>query len=155
MLTSLGLLLATAVEKQGRAVGLSVAAFGALCFGWPLLVAVMGVGGGDPSSFLLEAPWFGSHRLLQELVDSYGYHAYGWRDDRTRLLAFGGLWLGFNATVTAALILRTLRTFDRRLGRIEEVPDYAGPVTVVLESGPQAERHSPPITAAPSAARQT
>lgn len=155
MLTSLGLYFATVIEKQGRAIGLTVACYGVLCLGWPLLVFVLGLGGTDQYPyFLLEAPWYGSHRLLTPLVRVYYYH-YGYENELLgALLACGGVWVGINTFVTAALITLTLIRFNHHLGRVDEVRDYAGPVTVVMESGlaPDAQ---PETTLAPSAARQT
>lgn len=155
MLTSLGLFFATVIEKQGRAIGLTVAGYGALCFGWPILVVVLGLGATSRYPyFLLEAPWYGSHRLLAPLVRVY-YYSYGYEEvGFGGLLLCGGVWVGINALITAALITLTLMRFNHYLGRVDEVRGYAGPVTVVMESGPTADAQ-PGTTVAPSAARQT
>jgi ABC-type transport system involved in multi-copper enzyme maturation permease subunit len=163
VLTSFGLLLATMIEKQGRAVGLSVAAFGGLCFGWPLLVVVLGLGGhSHPRGMdllLLEAPWYGSHRLLDPLV-RVGWpssnRSYGWMyDEVPALRAWGSLWLLVNTLVAAMLIGRTLSSFNHHLGRMDEPPDYAGPSTVVMASGPDLDiRPQGAEVVAPSEARQ-
>ncbi|QDV32256.1 ABC transporter permease [Tautonia plasticadhaerens] len=160
ILTSLGVLLATRIEKQGRAVGLSVAAFGALSFGWPLLVVVMGLGTGPRQrgleALLLQAPWYGSHRLLDPMVEWTSYRSYGWRyDNAAEILTWGAIWLVLNTMLAALLVARTLSGFNRHLGRMDENPDYAGRATVVLESGPDLPLPQGPTTLAPSAARQT
>jgi ABC-type transport system involved in multi-copper enzyme maturation permease subunit len=162
ILTSLGLLLATMVERQGRAVGLSVAAFGGLCFGWPLLVVVMGLdwgrGPGAEEVLLLQAPWYGSHRLLDPMVEvHYAYRSYGLRRDiEPELRIWGAIWLAVNVLLAGLLVARTLSDFNRHLGRMDEVPDYAGPSTVVLASGPDRDaRPQGAEVVAPPEARQT
>ena len=91
LVTSIGLTLATWFPRQGRAVGLSVAAFGFLNIGWPLLVLALGLGRQsgpfDTTGYLLGAPWYGSHRLLDPLVAMV--YRYG-GPDREPDLDYGG-----------------------------------------------------------------
>ena len=144
LITSIGLALATWSPRQGRAVGLSVAAFAFLAIGWPLIVSSLGLGRfgehSDADGLMLGAPWSGSHRLLDPYVTLVRPYSYGYdradADGESPLLRWAALWVVLDLAIAAGLIAATLRTFNRCLGRVDEVFEYAGPVRVVLESGP-------------------
>ena len=112
-LTSLGLALATWINRQSRAIAINVCLFVTMTVGWPILIATIG-GRGDNRGILCLSPvWVaGSFADLLSIrgprVRSVLWWATFW-DVEVGALAIGLLWL-------------SVRTFDRCFGRISEHP---------------------------------
>jgi ABC-type transport system involved in multi-copper enzyme maturation permease subunit len=130
LVTSLGLLLATWIKRQGRAIALSVTLFLVLAAGWPFLVFSVG----QP---LLTAP---RPALTQEALERYAtlspyalavampdYLGMGMSRGRT-VIQWAMSWDIAVAVLALILLEVTVRTFDRCLGRVGPgvVPRKAG-----------------------------
>jgi hypothetical protein len=117
-LTSLGLALATWVPRLGRAVGLCVAAHVGVTVGWVVFVAILtprapGLTGPGLASF---SPFLGVMLPTLEMqmtrpVRSQWDEVVGW-------VAF---WTVADAALAAVLLKAVLVTFNRCLGRVNEV----------------------------------
>jgi hypothetical protein len=108
--TSLGLALATWCPRLGRAVGLTVAAYVLATVGWMfLIVATM-----SPHPFgipvISGSPFYGSLEITKEAWES----ARGGRHLGAILL-----WVFAHAGAALGLLLASLASFDRCLGRVE------------------------------------
>ena len=143
LITSIGLALATWQPKQARAVGFAVAAYAGLTIGWPLLIAVSGIGARwdtirRPYYFMLEAPWYGSWRLIDPIAGgNLNGYSYGLPHDDPEpgLLAWAVVWIGLNFVGSAALVGATLRTFNRSLGRVDEAEEDLGKLPEAITPG--------------------
>jgi len=111
---SVGLALATWVKRPARAVALAVALYTLVALGWPMLV--MGLTGGpyNPTCWVLSAvsPFYGG---FYNTIDTATANYY----PRVTGPACLG-WAMIHAMTAAALLLATLATFDRALGRMSE-----------------------------------
>jgi hypothetical protein len=114
-ITSLGLALATWMPRMGHAVGTTVGLYTMMCIGWiPLSFVIFGDGPGDEGPGVAAgSPPMGVAIYSSLLAgDGPGHEFVGqtaWTIFWT--LAYGG--------VALALLLATLGTFDRCLGRID------------------------------------
>jgi hypothetical protein len=114
-IVSVGLLLATWVRRQSRAIAISVSVFVLTAIGWPILVMVLARGGG-PSSVAsgvaaLSPIWSAGSMadcLSIRMPDARQF--FGW-------LVFWNLVVGAVAFVVLEL---TVRTFDRSFSRVPE-----------------------------------
>jgi ABC-type transport system involved in multi-copper enzyme maturation permease subunit len=122
-ISSLGLALATWVSRLGRAVGLTVTLYVLVTVGW-LFIAMMVHGPGHHGEgLLMGSPFFWVGEMSWELTRSRGaIENFEW--------AF--IWLIAYTLAAISLLLGTLATFDRCLGRVQ-----TGPITLRLrELGP-------------------
>jgi ABC-type transport system involved in multi-copper enzyme maturation permease subunit len=110
--TSLGLALSTWVASPGRALALGVVFFVAVTVGpfLPVLLSRWGPGGENLAS---ASPFFGMGALTDEI--SRGSGQFG--DRELELLAWDVVWLLTYLGAAVTLLLLTLATFDRCLGR--------------------------------------
>jgi hypothetical protein len=105
--TSVGLALSTWVPRLGRSVSTAVALYALVGLGWPVLVRTLlwgptGVGLAAISSFY----------CVFDLTYSLEYPA--WVDP----IVWPSAWIAAQLLVAAALLIATLVTFDRCLGRV-------------------------------------
>jgi len=112
--TSIGLALSTWISRLGRAVSTAVTLYALASLGWPLLVLTLLRNDQDLSTALAEmSPFHGLFDLTITLSGSWWF----------RIVSFSiWLWIILYALVAAALLVATLATFNRALGRI---PDKA------------------------------
>jgi ABC-type transport system involved in multi-copper enzyme maturation permease subunit len=126
-ITSLGLALATWMPRLGRAVGTTVGLYTTLCIGWiPLTFSIwpgdegLGVAAGSPPmgvgiySAMLAGDWQG-----HEFVGQTAWTIF---------------WAIAHAGVALALLLATLGTFNRCLGRVDD-PTLVDGDTLALRGG--------------------
>ena len=132
-LTSLGVGLATWVPRMGRAVGLSVGIYTGMTFGWIFLSLLFLNGrGNDDIGFAAASPLMGVGVYSNAIADVGP-------DDYRSMSAWIIFWTLAYAGVALGLLLLTINTFDRCLGRIEEVePGIDEP------PGPGSTRWPPP-----------
>ncbi len=110
-ITSLGLALATWISRLGRAVALSVTAFVLVTVGWLFVVLLFHLPGMRDEGMFLASPWYAGGLLTAEAEEprfSVNENHLGW----------GIFWLAAYSGAAIALLVATLRTFDRCLGRI-------------------------------------
>jgi ABC-type transport system involved in multi-copper enzyme maturation permease subunit len=110
--TSLGLTLATWSSRLGRAVGLTVTLYVLVAVGWMFLVLSTSTGPRpNAEGLMMASPFFAVGELTFQLYRSanldWGY--VGW----------GIFWTWIYTLSAVALLLATLATFNRRLGRVE------------------------------------
>jgi ABC-type transport system involved in multi-copper enzyme maturation permease subunit len=121
--TSLGLALSTWVARPGRALALGVLFFVLVTVGpfLPLLLLRWGPGG---ESLASASPFFG----MGELTDVLGRHG-GPGGNELEILGWDVVWLLIYLGTAVALLVLTLATFDRCLGRVDTgAPSgWAGP----------------------------
>lgn len=124
-IVSLGLALATWVPKLGRAVALTVTAHVMMTVGWLFLTLLLyrhaqfeGVG--------MASPFFGAGNLTFHLTQS------NMRGSSTEIV-WGWVWAVVYAGVAFGLVVATLATFNRCLGRIDGRPHW-GPRAFVPPS---------------------
>lgn len=117
-MTSLGLALATWVPRADRAAGLTVSLHTFLSLGWiPLALFVFGGGSGDHGLGIAAAsPLLGIGVYCAMLAEVGPDHEFASQTLWTVFwtIAYGGVALG--------LLLATLGTFNRCLGRVDEAP---------------------------------
>lgn len=113
--TSLGLALATWIPRPNRAIAASAALYIVMTVGWLFVAIMLTRNGGSVTGPGLASgsPFLGSMFILIEMQETLTnvnqwYEAAGW-------IVF---WTFFYGAVTIALILMTLATFDRSLGRM-------------------------------------
>jgi ABC-type transport system involved in multi-copper enzyme maturation permease subunit len=116
-LASLGLALATWCSRLGRALGLSITAYVLVTVGW--MFAVMATMSPEPIGLgvISGSPFYGPIVISREFCDPRGLrgHSYaGW-------LAF---WIFSYSAAASALLVATLLSFNRCLGRVETGPDW-------------------------------
>ena len=122
-ITSLGLALATWMPRLGRAVAWSVTAYALVAMG-PVLMAIYQtflsrMARPDVGVFLPMSPYFGvlatTNMAGRMAFQSGQYPPY---------LSIGILfWIGALAVFSVLVMRATLATFDRRMGRVAEVPE--------------------------------
>jgi hypothetical protein len=123
VITSVGLILAVWIRRPSRAIALNVTVFVLLAIAWPFLAVITsgGRGPGEQGPATL-SPIF----LAGTLADALSI-----RHDQFRgALAWGAFWDILVALVAIGLLEQTVRTFDRRLGRMPERGDLNGPAPV-------------------------
>jgi ABC-type transport system involved in multi-copper enzyme maturation permease subunit len=106
--TSIGLALSTWVPRLGRAVSAAVAFYAVVALGWPVLIRTMFWGplGVGPAAI---SPFYGLFDLTRGLQ---------FPGDFDHVFIWFRCWIAGQAVVAAGLLLATLATFDRCLGRI-------------------------------------
>jgi ABC-type transport system involved in multi-copper enzyme maturation permease subunit len=121
--TSLGLALATWVARPGRALALGVVLFVLATVGpfLPLLLFRWGPGGAE--SLASASPFFG----MGELTDLLGRWNGSPGQHEREVLVWDWVWLTAYLGVAVALLLLTLATFDRCLGRAGTEAPGGGP----------------------------
>lgn len=131
LFTSLGLALATWISRPGRALAVSVSAYLFLTIGWPIIVGV----GIDPilrrqipgnydnvwsvAQGLLSVSAFGGQIVPLEPL-TMTYHA-----TRNQMWIISGAVLVVLIIIAFAVLLPTMATFDRCLGRVSDRPRAA------------------------------
>jgi ABC-type transport system involved in multi-copper enzyme maturation permease subunit len=105
--TSVGLALSTWVARLGRAVSLAVALYALVSLGWPVLMRTL-LWGPTGQGLAAISSFYG----LFDLTYSLEYPA--WADNQFWL----SRWIPAQLFLSAALLVATLATFDRCLGRI-------------------------------------
>jgi ABC-type transport system involved in multi-copper enzyme maturation permease subunit len=113
-ITSLGLILATWIRRQSRAIGISVTLFVLTAIAWPLLVGQISNRPGGPSRppGAALSPFY----TVEALVDQLTYPDDDFRDLLWEVTAYD---LGMFVAAIGLMEL-TVRTFDRCLGRMAE-----------------------------------
>jgi ABC-type transport system involved in multi-copper enzyme maturation permease subunit len=112
--TSLGLALATWSRRAGRAIALNVIIYVAVTAGWWLIVfMVLGWGRMGGQGLAAGSPWYGCGLLTADMERSAA--------DRSDY-AFDVFWTLFYSGGAGLLLLLTLASFNRCLGRMPFVP---------------------------------
>ncbi len=114
LVNSLGLALATWVQRFGVAIGLTVTAYILLAAGPVLLLLAVGPVSEDMRGFACLSPWYGVGLTTAEL-DRHGPGA-------VESILWKFFWLFSYAAVALVLAWATLRTFDRCIGRARSRP---------------------------------
>jgi ABC-type transport system involved in multi-copper enzyme maturation permease subunit len=115
-ITSLGLALATWSARMGRAVGLTVGLYVVLSVGWvPLSVLVFGEGPGSNGDGVAAGSPLMGVTVYSELLGDLAP-----QDEWLSQSLWTGFWTIAHSGVALALLLATLATFNRCLGRIDE-----------------------------------
>jgi hypothetical protein len=118
-ITSLGLALATWMPRMSRAIGLTAGLYVVVLIGAVAAGSLL-FGRGthhDDFGFAAASPFWGvgySSALFGGSVTS--------RDDYGRHAAWLAFWIVAYGLVTLGLLLATLKTFNRCLGRVDEMP---------------------------------
>lgn len=115
-LTSLGLALATWVPRLGRAVGLCVAIHVGVTVGWPVFALLLarqspGITGPGLASF---SPFVG---VLLPTVAMHRAPLSGWNE----VVGWVTFWILVDVMLSAALLKAVFMTFNRCLGRVDDV----------------------------------
>src|SRR5258705_1454816 len=110
--TSIGLALSTWIPRPGRAVTAAVALYTLVSLGWPVMALTAFGGYQEPGPGLsVVSPFYGSFYLTFGIVHP-AYVKY--------LFAWGLGWTIAHALVALCVLLATLPTFNRCLGRVRE-----------------------------------
>ncbi len=121
VITSLGLVMATWVNRLGRAVALCISTFVVFSIGWVLLVFLLAIPGQATDHFIVPmvmgSPLYGM--LFGTLALSAGGPQFPGGPNSAGVGAF--IWIVIDGTVALLLFMTVLATFDRCLGRISEV----------------------------------
>ena len=129
-ITSLGLALATWMPQTGRAVGTTVGLYTIMCIAWvPLSFIIFGDGPGDEGNGVAAgSPLMGVGIYSSLLAGDGPHHELIGQTIWTIFwaLAYGG--------VALALLLATLGTFNRCLGRVDD-PSFVENDALALRSG--------------------
>lgn len=128
--TSLGLALAIWLERPGRAVAFTLAAFVLVTVGWLILIAALIRGNVLGAGLASASPFMGCAMIGSLSLDRMG------PADRDRWSLIGWLicWLIAYAVLAWVLFEAAVRTFDRCLGRMEDEPE-GGLGRAVMMSG--------------------
>lgn len=115
-LTSLGLALATWVPGLGRAVGLCVAAHVTITVGWTVFAILLtgGAGGLTGPGLASFSPFVG---VLLGTVQMHRPNTFGWNE----VVGWLCFWTLADLALAAVLMKAVLVTFNRCLGRVDEV----------------------------------
>ena len=143
-ITSLGVGLATWVPRLGRAVGLSVGLFVAITIGWLVLSSMLLANHPDEGAIGIMAgsPLMGVG-LLSVLLSEVEIY-----DEYAPILAWTVFWTIAYAGLAVGLLLLTIVTFDRCLGRIRESSSvFDREIGLRSRRGPPMSRQSAPATA--------
>ena len=124
-LTSLGLALATWVERPGRVVALTVSAHLLVTVGWFFLVFTTSNPNRMARGLAEASPFYGVGVLTAKIEMGLRRPNPDWE----RSLTWAVSWIALYATAAIALLLATVRTFDRRLGRISNRPGEPPPAS--------------------------
>lgn len=129
LVVSLGLYVATRVPAQGRAVAITVAGYLMLAAGWPLMVVALGLDaifrhqamlyGTAGDGLLMQAPWYGAQELFDPRIDFSSMNNYVMVELES-MRSWLIFWTTANLGAAGLLLVETLRTFNRRLGRMDE-----------------------------------
>jgi ABC-type transport system involved in multi-copper enzyme maturation permease subunit len=123
LITSLGLALATWVKKQARAVALVVVAYVLMTIAWPALIIILfersGYDHRTIEGLTALSPVFATANIAESL-------SFRGREGVIVNLVWGIFWLIGLSAAAALLLAATRRTFDRCLGRMEEIPRDLG-----------------------------
>jgi ABC-type transport system involved in multi-copper enzyme maturation permease subunit len=121
-ITSVGLALATWIVRLGRALALSVVAYVGVTIGWFLVVVLLFPDG--PSNYgnfplyaVMASPPYGVGALCAGIMEN------GRMDIWPGSAVAAVFWTCVYAAAAALLLVATRATFDRRLGRISELPE--------------------------------
>ncbi len=116
-ISSVGLLLATRIRRQARAIGIGVTLSVLVTIGWPFLVfsTTRGFGPHSPAAALSPV------MVAADFVDGLAFRTIHFRGYMSSVI----LWDILVAVVAIVLLEWTVRTFDRCLGRMSE---RGGPV---------------------------
>jgi ABC-type transport system involved in multi-copper enzyme maturation permease subunit len=114
VITSLGLALATWQPRLGRAVGFSVAAFLTVTVVCPTIAIITMRLGPDDALFLWVSPFFGMLIPMGWVVHTNSYI------DTANYVVMP-VWIGLTSVFAYALLLVTIASFDRILGRMPVV----------------------------------
>jgi ABC-type transport system involved in multi-copper enzyme maturation permease subunit len=110
-ITSLGVALATWCSRLGRAVGLTVTLYVMMAVGWLFLMMMLPLGHPHTEGPMMGSPFFFVGELTFELADKI--------PPKVGTRAWGVIWLVSYGAVAGALLLATLSTFNRCLGRVD------------------------------------
>jgi ABC-type transport system involved in multi-copper enzyme maturation permease subunit len=123
-ITSLGLALATWIERTGRVLALCVAIYVVASIGWVALVVMLRLVAKSFGLYcVMESPFYGVAFLTIAISETTGPQPF-WPGSAIA----AAVWIGINAAVAALLLAATWRTFDRCMGRIPDGP--TGPAAV-------------------------
>ncbi len=121
-IASIGLLLATVIRRQSRAIGIGVILFLLVTIGWPFLVfnTTRTIGPHTPAAALSPV------MVAMDFVDGLAFRTIHFRSYMSSVI----LWDILVALVAIVLLEWTVRTFDRCLGRMPErgAPQGAYPI---------------------------
>ena len=106
--TSVGLALSTWVSRLGRAISSAVILYVLISLGWPMLARTL-FGGPAGAGLSAISPFYGLFDLAYSLEDPRNTDG---------CLVWFPCWIVVQAMVSSGLLLATLATFDRCLGRI-------------------------------------
>ncbi len=148
-ITSIGLAAATWIPRLGRVITVSVMAYMLVAVGWPLLIRVLPFlpafrsnpwqPPAEYDGLTLASPFFGIYATTEWACrwpygdNFYTYWGYGpplAHDDATWPL----IWIGVYSAIAVILLLATLRTFDRCLGRVTETHQGGWPTDVAVRT---------------------
>jgi ABC-type transport system involved in multi-copper enzyme maturation permease subunit len=107
--TSIGLALSTWIERLGRALTAAVILYALVGLGLPMMALTLFAQNGPGGGLSSISPFYGTFNLTVA-IDSPGYSQ--------DILPWAAGWTLLHASAAVALLLATLATFDRRLGRI-------------------------------------
>ncbi len=109
--TSIGLALSTWVPNLGRAVTLAVTIYTLIALAWPILAWTIFWGQPLGAGLREISPFYGVFDLTMSVeLSNFARPTLGW------LL----VWIVFQMVVAIGLLIATLATFDRCLGRVRE-----------------------------------
>ncbi|MFI5454712.1 MAG: hypothetical protein ACHRXM_04615 [Isosphaerales bacterium] len=111
-ITSLGLAMATWFSRLGRSVGMTVSLYVLVAVGWSYLMLVL-FGPGRGEGIAMGSPFFWAGGMSYELARSKSLDV--------RNIDWAIFWLIVCALGAAGLLTITLASFDRCLGRVEDV----------------------------------
>jgi ABC-type transport system involved in multi-copper enzyme maturation permease subunit len=112
-ITSVGLFLATWIRRQSRAIAVSVTLFVLVSLGWPFLVMTLT---GRPMGPPIDGMTLSPMAVAVFLLDGLSMRGSRFRS----ILREATIWDFGVSVVALALLQLTVRTFDRRLGRISD-----------------------------------
>ncbi len=118
-LTSLGLAMATWIARLGRAVGTTVALYVMMTVAYCFVIGVLSSGPGAQglwSGLMTGSPWMGIAWTSSLLVRDHPYQNRMYAAQ----IAWGSFWILAYLSVAAILLMLTLATFNRCLGRMPE-----------------------------------
>lgn len=152
--TSFGLVCATWVRRQGRAIATSVVAYALVTVGWLALVAAI-LQHRDAEPLMIASPFFGPGQLAADSGMSYRRTADGLPETFDATVA----WAAGYALAAVVLYLAALATFNRCLGRVPERRVFTaparGPAARARRRGPGRSRPGPSRTTGPTAGSDT
>ncbi len=118
-ITSFGLALATWVKRLGRVVVINVLTYVLIALGWPLFVLVLdalwsfGMSAENQTGLIMASPFFG----IYETTERAARVSFAMWEKAIWNPLWPLFWIGVSCAVAAILVLATLLTFDRCMGR--------------------------------------